>query len=209
MTELLDEFSKRFYYNDIQDLMEEGRFRRYDYHDHLKSNKNNSFLIKSAWDIFKNNKSFDGYPVYKIVLQFNYAPLTKRGLYCLDVYLDKDYLKMSSYVETLIDCIDRMGLFLELGVVWTYPSKQHARNKLNSWRNQVLKDNTCACCGGDKHLEAHHIFGFADYEELRDDPNNGIVLCKWCHKKYHSYYPGEATPKNLIEFFKRFGGRDE
>lgn len=202
-----ESFHERFHYEGIQDLLEEGKFRRYTYHDYMKSNKGNSFLIKSAWDIFKENKSFDGYPVYKIVFQFDH--IDKRGLYCLDVCLDKDYLKRASFIETLIECIDRTGLFLDFGVIWTYTNKQHARKNLNSWKKEVLKDNVCACCGGEKHLEAHHIFGFSEHEELRDDPNNGIVLCKWCHKKYHSYYPGDANPKNLIKFLKRFGGNNE
>jgi len=56
------------------------------------------------------------------------------------------------------------------------------------WRKSVfIRDNyTCQDClkhGGD--LEAHHIKPFAKYPNLRFDTNNGITLCKSCHKIRH------------------------
>ena len=197
----------KYYFNSIQS-MDRGNYRRYVYYDYLKSNKSNSLLLKQAKDLFKNSKSFDGYPVYEIFFQFSVLP-DRKGMYDVHVTFDKDFNKYEDYIDTLIKCIDIMGLFLNLSVIWTYTDKQRARQNLHSWRKEVLKDNVCACCGGDKHLEAHHIFGFSSNENLRDDPNNGIALCKWCHKKYHSYYPGDANPKDLIDFFKRFGGNSE
>lgn len=60
-----------------------------------------------------------------------------------------------------------------------------------SWRKAIFeRDNyTCKICrarsgnGKRVYLEAHHIFSFAIYPELRFDTNNGITLCKICHKK--------------------------
>lgn len=79
-----------------------------------------------------------------------------------------------------------------------------SRSELNDWRKEVIEDK-CVCCGSTKHLEAHHIYGFNDYNDLADDPNNGITLCKFCHKKYHSEYGRDnANPKDLIEFIQRF-----
>ncbi len=74
-----------------------------------------------------------------------------------------------------------------------------------NWRNEVFKrdDYTCQCCGkrGGK-LNAHHIFSFKKYIDLRLDINNGITLCKECHKRFHKKYgnKGRNTLKQLIEF---------
>ena len=78
----------------------------------------------------------------------------------------------------------------------------------NEWVNKVKgRDNhICQCCGGNKHLHAHHIYGYKNYPNLRLDVNNGITLCNWCHGKYHSYYGlDNANPTDLIDFFSRFG----
>ncbi len=53
------------------------------------------------------------------------------------------------------------------------------------WRKSVFirDDFTCQTCkkvGG--YLEAHHIKSWAKYPKLRYDVQNGITLCKECHK---------------------------
>ncbi|HDO20107.1 MAG TPA: HNH endonuclease [Candidatus Bathyarchaeota archaeon] len=58
----------------------------------------------------------------------------------------------------------------------------------NEWRKFVYKrDNwTCQkCLIKQKHPIAHHIKNFAEYPELRFDINNGITLCRSCHKIIH------------------------
>ena len=62
--------------------------------------------------------------------------------------------------------------------------------RYKEWRMKVFsRDNfTCQVCkkiGG--YLEAHHIKKWSDYPDLRLDINNGITLCKECHKKTDSY----------------------
>lgn len=79
----------------------------------------------------------------------------------------------------------------------------------NNWRNSVLnRDGKCVCCGLDKHLEAHHLFGYKENPSLAVDIDNGITLCKWCHKKYHSVYGlKDINPVDFVDFIKRFGVR--
>lgn len=203
---MMDSLNSKFVFEGIQEI-DQKPFRRYVIPEYFCSNKGNSALLRETHILFKKHGSFDGYPIHEILFEF--SPLADQPFGDITVYFNENLKKYEDYVTTLIRTIDVMGLFLKLAVLWTYPNKQDGRKRLNHWKNEVLKDNVCACCGGDKHLEAHHIFGYSKYEMLRDEPTNGIVLCKWCHKKYHSYYPGDANPKDLIKFIKRFGGNNE
>lgn len=59
----------------------------------------------------------------------------------------------------------------------------------NTWRKSVYqRDNwTCKHCDiKQKHPVAHHIKTFKDYPDLRFELDNGITLCRSCHKKVHS-----------------------
>ncbi len=78
------------------------------------------------------------------------------------------------------------------------------RNGIRIWRNNIFKrDNyTCQIClvrGG--HLNAHHIFNWKDNLELRVDLNNGITLCKKCHKIFHKKY---GVRKNNMQQWLEF-----
>jgi predicted transcriptional regulator len=82
------------------------------------------------------------------------------------------------------------------------------RKDLNDWKEQVKdRDNVCIVCGDEKHLECHHVYPFGLYPKLRDDVNNGVVLCRWCHRRYHSHYGKEerVNPSTLMQFVQRFG----
>lgn len=57
------------------------------------------------------------------------------------------------------------------------------------WREAIYKRDgyTCQECGKvGSVLNAHHIKPFAKYPEHRFDINNGITLCKQCHKIKHA-----------------------
>lgn len=69
-----------------------------------------------------------------------------------------------------------------------------ASKRWRVWREAVFaRDNwTCQECGnrsGDGNpvlLHPHHIRPFALYHELRFVVDNGITLCKDCHKEFHN-----------------------
>ena len=58
-----------------------------------------------------------------------------------------------------------------------------------SWRTKVfIRDNfTCKECGNGQggNLEAHHKKQFSIHPKLRFVVNNGITLCKKCHREVH------------------------
>lgn len=55
------------------------------------------------------------------------------------------------------------------------------------FRRAVLKRDKYTCqmpyCGSKRKLIVHHIRPYAKATYLRTDPNNGITLCRKCHKK--------------------------
>lgn len=61
---------------------------------------------------------------------------------------------------------------------------------------------TCVKCkikGG--YLNAHHLDGYHWCVEKRDDINNGVTLCKKCHREFHSIY---TTKNNTKEQFQEY-----
>lgn len=59
-----------------------------------------------------------------------------------------------------------------------------------TWREAVFKRDNWTCCICKNHggkLNAHHIKSFSEYPELRFVVENGITLCKECHRKTENY----------------------
>lgn len=76
------------------------------------------------------------------------------------------------------------------------------------WRKRVLeRDKVCQCCGSSESLEVHHIFNYKNYVYERINEENGIVLCRECHNKYHKEYGAVATPVTMFKFIKEYGVR--
>ena len=57
-----------------------------------------------------------------------------------------------------------------------------------NWRKKVYRrdDYTCQMCSSRKKIEAHHIKTWSEFPQLRFDVNNGVTLCRLCHRKVTS-----------------------
>lgn len=81
------------------------------------------------------------------------------------------------------------------------------------WAREIFKrDNyTCQCCG--KHggtLNAHHIYSYSFYPDLRTDIRNGVLLCEECHSNsypnsFHKLYG--VYDNNLAQLQEYFDKR--
>ena len=86
-------------------------------------------------------------------------------------------------------------------------SKSEVRYK--SWRKSVFELNkakkglrkfyVCEKCNKKRKttrvLHAHHIKSWEKFPKDRYDRKNGVVLCKYCHDKFHRKYKFEALDK--------------
>lgn len=86
------------------------------------------------------------------------------------------------------------------------PENQKIRRSIEYrlWREAVFaRDNwTCQKCGQrGGELDPHHILNFAEHPELRFALDNGITLCRNCHKKFHKKYGYKNNTKEQLEDF--------
>ena len=107
----------------------------------------------------------------------------------MQVYLDETPSIIRSTYEFLhnyglADIVDN-----KLYITSPHGKRQRASKKYADWRTSVFeRDNyTCQICGKrGEYLEAHHLKRWCDYPSLRFDVDNGITLCKECHKSVHA-----------------------
>ncbi len=83
----------------------------------------------------------------------------------------------------------------------------HDRNSIENvdWRKRIFErdEYTCQRCNKIGHnLNAHHIESFAHNKSIRFEDDNGITLCKECHKEFHSLFGYKSDTKQLNEFLK-------
>ena len=72
------------------------------------------------------------------------------------------------------------------------------------WRSSIFQlDNfTCQKCEVyGTVLEAHHINNFSEFFDLRLSINNGITLCKKCHRSFHTDYGRKNNTREQLQEF--------
>lgn len=160
-----------------------------------------------------------GNTVISLIKEYGYTIPTRSEL--LSVYYEeKDgYKKVRESQSTLqgrikSSCRQR-GIPLDEFDGFSTTEQHMARNNTyyKEWVRKVFdRDNyTCQCCGKrGSNLNAHHLYNFSDYPDLRYDINNGITLCEACHlikypNSFHSLY-GEKdnTPEQIREFIQNY-----
>ena len=77
--------------------------------------------------------------------------------------------------------------------------------ELIKWRKEIYeRDNyTCRICNKRGYtLNAHHLDSWHSCKERRFDIENGVTLCKNCHRDFHKIYGSKNnTAEEFIEFF--------
>ena len=82
------------------------------------------------------------------------------------------------------------------------------REEYFEWRRKVLARDKffCQCCRNSCSLNAHHLYNFVEFEDLRYNTDNGITLCEACHAarydgSFHNLYgTHNNTPEQLREY---------
>lgn len=72
-----------------------------------------------------------------------------------------------------------------------------------------IRDNgICNNCGAiEESMVAHHLEAFNINIEGRDNPDNGVCLCKDCHITFHKMYGfGGNTTEQYLEFKEKYNG---
>ena len=78
---------------------------------------------------------------------------------------------------------------------------KHGRQLLGQWSRAVRnRDGRCLKCGTQSELEAHHIYPKSIYPKLWLKLDNGMALCKSCHRIGHNSIHSFIPKKKMNEF---------
>jgi hypothetical protein len=82
----------------------------------------------------------------------------------------------------------------EKNKLWNGYSKErdswHSRIEYKLWRKSVFERDNYTCWICEKrgtNINAHHLKSWVKYPKLRFNINNGMTLCRWCHKTYTNF----------------------
>lgn len=131
------------------------------------------------------------------------------------ILLTTDFLiyLMNNYVENTPDVIDETE---KQGCGNKEALEEDTSNREPDFDYSIFRENIlsrdnhkCQCCGLEKKLHVHHIFSSKYYPSLKNDVNNGITLCKYCHQKYHTIYGNKnnVNAETFSKFMRDFGIR--
>lgn len=115
---------------------------------------------------------------------------TKNNKMCYDCGIKKNSGKNHAFYNPNLSDKDRL--------------EKRSIKEVDKWRKQIYKkfNYTCQKCHQNNcMIHAHHIFGWADYPELRFNIDNGICFCKECHREFHKKYGKINNNLNQLEEF--------
>lgn len=72
--------------------------------------------------------------------------------------------------------------YIDGGVKQTFRHRRRGKE----WSRAVkARDGVCRCCGGQDHLQAHHVLPVVLFPELCLETGNGVTLCGHHHTELH------------------------
>ena len=161
-----------------------------------------------------NDVSFNKYPVgrskaEKSAHRDEIDDMIQRGYSSRQIskYLQKEYDENISHTAINGYRQNYLTSNQELWVDHTQKTIERNSKEYDKFRNAVLeRDRGCQCCGNSEELEVHHALPFSQYNSIGADTNNGIVLCKECHTRYHSEYGTKrnANACTLAQFLRDY-----
>lgn len=85
--------------------------------------------------------------------------------------------------------------------------------RLQRWAKAVKRrDKRCIRCNKKHDLEAHHIYPKSKYPRKAYLLNNGVTLCKGCHREkhdsYHSLYGVSGSEATFKRWLKKTSGKE-
>jgi len=144
-----------------------------------------------------------------------------------DKYSTNDFIEIIGILKTFKSNNENFQEYIEVTTIqksnnelnnefieeFDYLPDNEKRNipEYKKWAKDILSrdDSKCIICGEKRAPHVHHIFSFKEHEDYRLKIDNGIVLCRWCHHKYHDIYgKANATPVSLMKFLKEEQKRD-